>query len=116
MHKPLVFALLLSTSGLSALAQGISPTSSVAAGQYQYCTLVTTDVYGRRPVLDYGQHAKHAIAIPELDQLNQELEKLDSGMLALTYLCNHGWEYVAATTLSPGVSAYNSYLLRRRIQ
>jgi hypothetical protein len=115
MRKLLLFLLLLSTSDLPALAQSIASTSSVAAGQYQYCTLVTADIYGRRPVLDYGQHAKHAVAIPELDQLNQELEKLDSGMLALTYLCSHGWEYVAATSLSPGVSAYNTYLLRRRI-
>jgi hypothetical protein len=115
MLKNLLFAALLATSTLPALAQ-TTPTSSTTAGQYQYCQLISFGTRGLDAYLEYGQHAKPAAANPELDALNEQIKKMDSVILGLNYMTSHGWEYVAVTSLSPGVNSYLIYVLRRRTQ
>lgn len=105
MYKQLLFVLLFSAASLPALAQTAAP-----SGQYQYCTLSAYGLYGRSTELEYGQHAKPAVRNAELEQLSEEIKKLDSGVVALSYLCSHGWEYVNVSSLAPETIIY---LLRR---
>ena len=124
MFKQLLLALPLAATALSALAQQ-TPTS-----HYQYCNLVGFGQIGRNAELDYGQHARtQNLNVPadavygvaetavaarntELEALNDVVKKLDSPMLALNYLTNHGWEYLGTSALSGG--PYLIYTLRRR--
>lgn len=112
MLKHLTIALLLGATALPALAQ-TTPASSSATGQYQYCNLVSYYTTGRDAHLEFGQHAKPAVANAELEALDVEIKKLDSSTLALNYLAGRGWEYAGVTSLAP---ASIIYLLRRRTQ
>lgn len=109
MRKPFLFVLLLSAATRPALAQTAAPT-----GQYQYCTLSAYGLYGRSAELEFGQHAKPAVHNTELEQLNEGIKKMDSGVVALSYLCSHGWEYVNSSSLSGGSSIV--YVLRRPVR
>ena len=124
MLKQLLLALPLAVAALPALAQ------QAPAGHYQYCNLVSFGTIGRNAELDYGQHAKTqklnvqadavygvaetAVAArnTELEALNEVVKKLDSPVLALNYLTNHGWEYLGTASLSGGPAII--YTLRRR--
>ncbi|RZK33280.1 MAG: hypothetical protein EOO57_13520 [Hymenobacter sp.] len=128
MLKHFLLALLFAAATLPTLAQAVAETNP-AAGQYQYCNLVSNGSPGRNAELDYGQHAKiktsqtepdGVYGMPktalasrnaELEALNAVVKKLDSPMLALNYLANHGWEYLGVTSLSPSVVIY---VIRRR--
>lgn len=116
MFKQFALALFLSTAALSALAQTTPAPSSAAAGQYQYCNLVSDNTRGRDARIEYGQHPKPAVGNPEMEALEEKVKSLDSVILALNYLTNNGWEYMGVTSLSPGNAAYIIYVLRRRTQ
>ena len=112
MLKSLLLALLFSAAMAPAIAQ-TTPSASSQAVRYQYCNLLSWGSAGRDASLEYGQHAKPAVVNSELEILNQEVRKIDSGVAALTYLCSHGWEYVAVSAPSPGGTAFTQYLIRR---
>lgn len=115
MLKPLALALFLSATARPALAQTTPAPSPTAAGQYQYCNLIGVGLASRDARLEYGQHPKPTVANPEMEALDEKIKNLDSGILALNYLTNHGWEYVGVTSFAAGSTAYTTYLLRRRM-
>lgn len=113
MLKPFLLALFVAAATTPAVAQ-TTPNAGSQSVRYQYCNLLSWNSNGRDCSLDYGQQAKPIATVDsELEALNQIVKKIDSGVAALTYLCSHGWEYVAVSTPSPGVTFYTQYLIRR---
>ena len=97
MFKHFFAITLLTAVTTSIYAQTTPPAPS------QTCALTIGNSLGaRQPVeMDYGQKSKLSpVNDPELQQEATAIAAMDSGVLAINYLIQHGWQIVAVGTLS----------------